>query len=76
MSLQKKLHISRKELMNSLGLWNNPKSVLVRTSKTRFGQQAVERTPYTRRNNMGPCLAKFGKVTIFIGLLKNGLEGK
>ncbi|XGW17051.1 hypothetical protein V3C99_002012 [Haemonchus contortus] len=75
-SFLKKLHISRKELMNSLGLWNNPKSVLVRTSKTRFGQQAVERTPYTRRNNMGPCLAKFGKVTIFIGLLKNGLEGK
>ncbi|XGW17049.1 hypothetical protein V3C99_002012 [Haemonchus contortus] len=75
-SFLRKLPISRKELMSLLGLWNNPKSVLVRTSETRFGQQAVERTPYTRRNNMGPCLAKFGKVTIFIGLLKNGLEGK
>ncbi|XGW17347.1 hypothetical protein V3C99_002169 [Haemonchus contortus] len=62
--------------MSSLGLGNNPKSVLVKTSESRFGQQAVKRTPYTRRNNMGPCLAKFGKVTVFIGFLKNALEGK
>ncbi|XGW17341.1 hypothetical protein V3C99_002164 [Haemonchus contortus] len=76
-----KLPISRKELMNSLGLGNNRKSrplssVLVKTPEIRLSQQSVKRTPYTRRNNMGPCMAKFGKVTIFVGYLENALEGK
>ncbi|VDO44468.1 unnamed protein product [Haemonchus placei] len=76
-----KLPISREGLMNSLGFENNPElrplsSVLVRTPEIRSSRQAVKRTPYARRNNMGPCTAKFGKVTIFIGYLENALEGK